>query len=151
MMSVPVTAIAVLRIGILQIEILVNGPLGAMNETIVVHRAKPLAAPLLAMLRHAVARRTVVHLEVVPLAVVLLEATIPVRVDVTKASAVVVRKEDEETLPVKGMRIAIGMRGKQARTNPPIGNPFASTNLNRKRLSPRRCNRARNRFARSAI
>jgi hypothetical protein len=135
-MSVPVIAIAVLRIGTLQIEIPGNGPLGAMSETIVVHRAKLLAAALLTMHHHAV---------------VLLEAMIPVRVDVTKASVVVVRKEDEETLPAKGMRIAIGMRGKQTRTNPPIGNLFASTNLNRKLRLPRRCNRAKNRFARSAI
>jgi hypothetical protein len=136
MMSVPVIAIAVLRIGTLQIEIPGNGPLGAMSETIVVHRAKLLAAALLTMHHHAV---------------VLLAVTIPVRVDAIKASVVVVRNGEEETLPVKGMRIAIGMRGNQARTNPPVEDLFASINLNRKRPLPRQCNRARNRFARSAI
>jgi hypothetical protein len=122
-----------------------------MSETIVVHRAKLLAAALLTMHHHAVVRRTVVHLAVVPRAVVLLAVTIPVRVDAIKASVVVVRNGEEETLPVKGMRIAIGMRGNQARTNPPVEDLFASINLNRKRPLPRQCNRARNRFARSAI
>jgi hypothetical protein len=139
-MSVPVTAIAVLRIGILEIEILDNVPLAGMTETTEVHRSRLLAAPLPAML--------VLVAEL--LAVELLAATIPVRVDAIKVNdAVVNRNGEEETLLARESRIAIAMKGKRTRTKERIESQFASTNLNPKNRLPRRCNKARNRFARS--